>query len=163
MMALPQTGSDTGIRTQDLRGYEPDEDDLSSISQQIGAGAHLLLSGFTRDYPDENRPSKGFLKGSGRFNYPACLSYKLVERRGFEPLMFTLWERIYSPLQHRRRCRLSNKANHIAHKIQNLVCPEGFEPSTTWFQTKYATRLRYGQRLPVTLSGVSTRDFRHSN
>lgn len=77
--------------------------------------------------------------------------------------MFTLWERIYSPLQHRRRCRLSNKANHIAHKIQNLVCPEGFEPSTTWFQTKYATRLRYGQRLPVTLSGVSTRDFRHSN
>ena len=88
---------------------------------------------------------------------------KLVERRGFEPPMFTLWERIYSPLQHRRRCRLSNKANHIAHKIQNLVCPEGFEPSTTWFQTKYATRLRYGQRLPVTLSGVSTRDFRHSN
>ena len=55
------------------------------------------------------------------------------------------------------------EANHIAHKIQNLVCPEGFEPSTTWFQTKYATRLRYGQRLPVTLSGVSTRDFRHSN
>ena len=52
------------------------------------------------------------------------------------------------------------EANHIAHKIQNLVCPEGFEPSTTWFQTKYATRLRYGQRLPVTLSGVSTRDFR---
>ena len=39
------------------------------------------------------------------------------------------------------------EANHIAHKIQNLVCPEGFEPSTTWFQTKYATRLRYGQRV----------------
>ena len=55
------------------------------------------------------------------------------------------------------------EANHIAHKIQNLVCPEGFEPSTTWFQTKYATRLRYGQRLPVTLSGVSTRDFRLPN
>ena len=55
------------------------------------------------------------------------------------------------------------EANHIAHKIQNLVCPEGFEPSTTWFQTKYATRLRYGQRLPVTLSGVSISDFRLSN
>lgn len=39
------------------------------------------------------------------------------------------------------------EANHIAHKIQNMVCPEGFEPSTLWFQTKHATRLRYGQRV----------------
>ena len=65
--------------------------------------------------------------------------------------MFTLWERIYSPLQHHHRCRLSSKANHIVHKIQNLVCPEGFEPSTTWFQTKYATRLRYGQMKSLNL------------
>ena len=61
-------------------GFEP------TILQQISAGAHLLLSGFTRDYPDENRPPKGFLGGSGRFNYPACLSYNLVDFTGFQPV-----------------------------------------------------------------------------
>ena len=158
MMALPQTGSDTGIRTQDLRGYEPDEDDLSSISQQIGAGAHLLLSGFTRDYPDENRPSKGFLKGSGRFNYPACLSYKLAGSEGFEPstvgltghrtyLMCFLpntWWILLESNQQPRRARFYRplRLTTLPIRSRNLVRHVGFEPTTLWSQTRYATGLR---------------------
>lgn len=35
------------------------------------------------------------------------ISLYLVDAVGFEPTVFTLRERIYSPLQHHRRCRTS--------------------------------------------------------
>ena len=95
--------------------------------------------------------------------------YRLLRTQGtpIEPLSLQVQKLVdlagIEPAAPKSTVLQTAEANHIAHKIQNLVCPEGFEPSTTWFQTKYATRLRYGQRLPVTLSGVSTSDFRLPN
>lgn len=45
----------------------------------------------------------------------------MVGAEGFEPPMFTRWEWLYRPLQHRRRCRTP---------IINLVRPVGLEPTT---------------------------------
>ena len=168
MTALPQTGSDTGIRTQDLRDMSPTRTTSPPYRNKLAGsqGFEPCTCRLTADrtclmcflpkfgglywIPTSHRsigilPDSDYrlLRTQGTPIEPLSLQVqKLVERRGFEPPMFTLWERIYSPLQHHRRCRLSSKANHIVHKIQNLVRHVGFEPTTLWSQTRCATRLR---------------------
>ena len=81
MMALPQTGSDTGIRTQDLRDMSPTRTTSPPYRNklvQVLISCFLVLPAIIQTRIDP-------LGGSGRFNYPACLSYKLAGSEGFEP------------------------------------------------------------------------------
>ncbi len=43
--------------------------------------------------------------------------------------------------------RAANSSQHMLLQLE-LVGPRGFEPPTTWSQTRCATRLRYGPTMP---------------